>query len=425
LRPHLTLFAIGMGEGESSGGIEEGLAWLRDFFRREAAESRAEAGATAGDAEGEQAPLDQAQREIGVKRLHRYICACQSRHLLGDRTPCTTIPIDNGSSSGVGVGAAASAAGPGDGDDGRVGAEARHRGVVRELTSQYRATLHLNLGSEGGQREVQHGDELVILAAQTLLRLCELYDDGGGGASASGGDADGGRPDQAKGYLGRVEAVCLLEAAMSCSPYNHHLKILAMDVYRQLGSFARALTIFGELDVKQIQMDTLSYLMLGPSLCHGLFGEVQGQCKGIAAVHRSCKNDTAEHVATAFERGNYSKGAEVDRFQREKLDVSLQLALAKAQKVTMDIMLDHQTYTSAARCLQEEERPERGGGATFPGDDWLNGLKENMDYSVQIDRCTVVSKADEEAVGAARTARLQASLKRRLLANQTLLVALK
>ncbi|CAM9111578.1 unnamed protein product, partial [Ectocarpus sp. 13 AM-2016] len=61
-------------------------------------------------------------------------------------------------------------------------------------------------------------------------------------------------------------------------------------------------------------MDTLSYLMLEPSLCHGLFGEVQGQCKGIAAVHRSCKNDTAEHVATAFERGNYSKGAEVDRF---------------------------------------------------------------------------------------------------------------
>lgn len=49
-----------------------------------------------------------------------------------------------------------------------------------------RATLHLNLGSEGGQREVQHGDELVTLAAQTLLRLCELYDDAGGGASASG-----------------------------------------------------------------------------------------------------------------------------------------------------------------------------------------------------------------------------------------------
>ena len=39
-----------------------------------------------------------------------------------------------------------------------------------------RATLHLNLGSEGGQREVQHGDELVILAARTLLKLCSLYD---------------------------------------------------------------------------------------------------------------------------------------------------------------------------------------------------------------------------------------------------------
>lgn len=62
-------------------------------------------------------------------------------------------------------------------------------------------------------------------------------------------------------------------------------------------------------------MDTLSYLMLGPSLRHGLFGEVQGQCKGVAAVHRSCNHDTAEHVARAFDRGNYSKGVEVDRFQ--------------------------------------------------------------------------------------------------------------
>ncbi|CAN0307861.1 unnamed protein product, partial [Hapterophycus canaliculatus] len=92
-------------------------------------------------------------------------------------------------------------------------------------------------------------------------------------------------------------------------------QILAIDVYRQLGSFARGLTIFGDLDVKQIQMDTLSYLMLGPSLRHGLFGEVQGQCRGVAAVHRTCSHDTAEHVARAFDRGNYSKGVEVDRFQ--------------------------------------------------------------------------------------------------------------
>lgn len=40
----------------------------------------------------------------------------------------------------------------------------------------HRATLHLNLGSEGGQREVQHGDDLVVLAARTLLRLCRLYE---------------------------------------------------------------------------------------------------------------------------------------------------------------------------------------------------------------------------------------------------------
>lgn len=55
-----------------------------------------------------------------------------------------------------------------------------------------RATLHLNLGSEGGQREVQHGDELVVLAARTLLRLCALYDGGdGGGCAVDAGAASG------------------------------------------------------------------------------------------------------------------------------------------------------------------------------------------------------------------------------------------
>lgn len=30
--------------------------------------------------------------------------------------------------------------------------------------------------------------------------------------------------------------------------------------------------------------------------------------------------------------------------------------------------------------------PGRGGGASFPGEEWLKTLKENMDYSVQADR---------------------------------------
>lgn len=42
---------------------------------------------------------------------------------------------------------------------------------------------------------------------------------------AAAGDETAVSVGQAKGYLGRVEAACLLEAAMSCSPYNHNLKV--------------------------------------------------------------------------------------------------------------------------------------------------------------------------------------------------------
>lgn len=41
----------------------------------------------------------------------------------------------------------------------------------------------------------------------------------------------------------------LICAVLCCA-----VQILAMDVYRQLGSFARGLALFGELDVKQIQV---------------------------------------------------------------------------------------------------------------------------------------------------------------------------
>ena len=47
------------------------------------------------------------------------------------------------------------------------------------------------------------------------------------------------------------------------------------------------------------------------------------------------------------------------------------------------------------RYLEEETLSSQGGGAAFPGDDWLEALKENMDYSVQTDR----SLADAESSG--------------------------
>lgn len=46
----------------------------------------------------------------------------------------------------------------------------------------------------------------------------------------------------------------LSPAGRSDTIKSHVFKIMAMDVYRELGSFERGLTIFRELDVKQIQV---------------------------------------------------------------------------------------------------------------------------------------------------------------------------
>lgn len=403
MRPYLCLFAIASRERTVDEGLGKGFDSLKAFFRKEAEESMFVEGVNDDPQEGGNgapAPLEQDQREDGVRRLHRYICACQARQLLGDLTACCGDP---GGASVEGL----------DNDHLR---EKQYRDFVQELMTQYRVTLHLNLGGEGGQREVQHGDELVLMAAQVILKLlCR-------GQHGSGDDS--GR--EAKAYLGKVEAACLLEAAISCSPYNHHMKILAIDVYRQLGSFARAIALFNDLDVKQIQVDTLSYLIVGPSQTLGLFEESQRQCRAVKVVHRNCQYETADHVARAFDRGNYSNGAEIDRFQREKLDVSLQLAMASSGKIVLDILLNHSSHASAARYLQEEALSTEGAeGVAYAGDKWLDSLKSNLDYFVQADRCCVQTEESEKFTEVWRRDRLLASLKRRVLANQTLMLALK
>lgn len=76
-----------------------------------------------------------------IKTLHMYVACCQCRRFLG---------------------AHATMAAP------QLRAEAEH------LFQVYRETLDLNVGSAGGEREVQHGDELLLLAVHVLRDLWTL-----------------------------------------------------------------------------------------------------------------------------------------------------------------------------------------------------------------------------------------------------------
>jgi N-acetyltransferase B complex (NatB) non catalytic subunit len=148
------------------------------------------------------------------------------------------------------------------------------------------------------QKEARPGDELVLLAVQQL-----------------NGHA---RPRKEI-----IVAILLLEEAIDYSPSNPYLKIEAMLTYSDLHAGSRALELFQELHVKQIQHESCIYLVIPLLRANGLYREVVEICKMILHLQRSNLRDAGEYTGISMEHGTLSKAEEFMTFQRTRLNRSL------------------------------------------------------------------------------------------------------
>jgi N-terminal acetyltransferase B complex non-catalytic subunit len=142
------------------------------------------------------------------------------------------------------------------------------------------------------------GDDLILLATQQLLRK---------------------DPSTSDFYVAAV----LLEAGIQNSPSNATLKLAALDVYSRLDAAARAWSIYQELQIKHIQLDTCTFLILPVLLSGGFYQEILKVCKGLLMLHTGVVRDTCEYSGRAMENGILSKAEEFMCFQREKMTNSL------------------------------------------------------------------------------------------------------
>ena len=173
---------------------------------------------------------------------------------------------------------------------------------------------------DGGQKEVLPGDEIVLLTSQYLL-------------------FEGASPEQHSSSDGSsapffLRAASLLEEAIDHSPYNPHLKIAAISVYSRLGAAERALAIYQDLGVRQIQLDSCSYLILPLLIKGGLYTAAIKIAASILRMHGSTSKDVKGYASDSLENGLMLKADEMVKFQREKMRPSLQLLHSKA--VLMD-----------------------------------------------------------------------------------------
>ena len=170
----------------------------------------------------------------------------------------------------------------------------------------------LDLGSnpkDGGQKEVLPGDELILLTCQRL------------GANSNSNDGDT--------SLSIAEAA-LLEGALYHSPYNPHLKIAAIDVYTRLSAGQRALELFDDMEVKQIQYDSCSYLIFPTLIRTGFYREAVQLAGNAMGLHWTSAKNVQDYATKCCETGMLSKCCEMITWQRERMTSSLQLLISKS-----------------------------------------------------------------------------------------------
>ncbi|KAL7550873.1 hypothetical protein ACHAWF_016001 [Thalassiosira exigua] len=197
----------------------------------------------------------------------------------------------------------------------------RHAPTTEQLAEEWRTSLAtLPSASTEGQKEVLPGDDLVLLASLRLEFEAAMQESSPESGSASA--------TAATPYL--LRAAALLEEAMDRSPYNPHLKIAAVGVYAELRAARRALSIYRDLGIKQIQLDSCSYLILDVLVEGGLYTDAVKLSSEVLRLHGSTSKDVKEYAFRTLKNGLLAKAKEMVDFQRKGMNTSLQLLRAKA-----------------------------------------------------------------------------------------------
>lgn len=98
------------------------------------------------------------------------------------------------------------------------------------------------------------------------------------------------------------------------SPGNYALKVALLEPLRLLGAAESALVTYNGLGVKQIQHDSMMYLITPLLVEMGLWSEVLKQYKQLFNMHTTARKETLEMMGRCFKHANYMKALELKAF---------------------------------------------------------------------------------------------------------------
>ncbi|KDR81676.1 hypothetical protein GALMADRAFT_58678 [Galerina marginata CBS 339.88] len=183
----------------------------------------------------------------------------------------------------------------------------------------------LALGAGLPSTELQPADDLVLLAGNTYVNLWKL----------TGDDC----------HL--LDAVYLLEYALTKSKQSFLTRLILIRLYRLLGAPSLALEHYRIMQIKQVQHDTLSHLILSRASTFSLasIGDLTltTECLESTQIYLSNSQETGDFVVRAFTSEKYSQIPEFIIFE-DQLDNSLQRDTVKIEHLRM--RLAHEPISS-------------------------------------------------------------------------------
>ena len=180
-------------------------------------------------------------------------------------------------------------------------------GARRDLATEFMHVYFRSrpLSASLDSRERGHADNLPLMGAQLLLPRAQPDWFACGGASVT-----------AWPVPALLQAALMLRIALDAAPHNFQLMLALLHCLEALGAGSMALELYKRCDIKQIQHETLSYVVL-PALSQ--LGASDAADEALAAVRRFEQqglSELPEQLLLAFRKSNYPQALEFVAFER-------------------------------------------------------------------------------------------------------------
>lgn len=163
--------------------------------------------------------------------------------------------------------------------------------TIRSLFAKYTEAKKLNTGLA---TDFQTTDPLLQLIVHKCLRTVD--------------------PDQVPSNNLLVEIAALLEDGIKLSPSNFQLRFLAIRVYIMLGAVQSAIAHYRRLDVKNVQFESVAYIVYYDLQRFGQWQSLKSLAQGAIELEQEHEENTGNMVFQSMSLGNFTSVAEFLKF---------------------------------------------------------------------------------------------------------------